>query len=137
GGGGAGQFGGPIGIAVDQNGNIYVPDNSLARVSEFTPGGLFTKAWGWSVLDGLAKLESCTTTCQSGQGSGGAGAMFEPWGAELDAAGNIWVVDQGNDRIDEFDRSGNFRLAFGYGVGNQSSNTFQVCRATCLAGIPG
>jgi hypothetical protein len=36
----------------------------------------FTKAWGWGVLDGASRFETCATTCQSGVIGVGAGQLY-------------------------------------------------------------
>jgi hypothetical protein len=85
----------------------------------------FTKASGWGVLDGKSQLETCTTAtaCQSGVKGGGAGELGGPDtgagdfpnGVAVDGFGDVFVADNGNDRIDEFSPTGAF-AAWGWGV---------------------
>src|SRR3954454_24255343 len=135
-GSGAGQFQTVSGVAVDASGNVFALDDTRHRVSLFSSGGAFTKAFGWGVLDGQLKFETCTTVCVSGQGGDGAGQVNQPFGAVVDASGNLWIADKNNHRIDEFDPAGNFRLAFGWGVATGAA-AFEVCRTTCHFGLNG
>jgi tripartite motif-containing protein 71 len=49
----------------------------------------------------------------------GNGQFSHPSGIARDAAGNVWVVDKGNNRVEEFNESGTFVKAIGTaGTGN-------------------
>jgi hypothetical protein len=59
------------------------------------------------------------TTCEDksefgSQGSGN-GEFEEPWGVAVDGSGNIWVVDRGNRRLEEFSSTGTFTAAYPLG----------------------
>ena len=43
--------------------------------------------------------------------------MRSPWGITIDGAGDVYVTDTGNHRIEKFDREGNFITQWG-GFGN-------------------
>jgi hypothetical protein len=65
-----------------------------------------------------------------------AGECGELKGIALDqSTGHVYVVDQGNARIDEFDSSGSFVRAFGAGVADGTTTAAQVCTATCFKGV--
>jgi len=59
-----------------------------------------------------------------------------PNGVAVDNAGNVFVVDTGNDRVQKFDSDGNFLLMWGWGV-RTGESTFQICPSNCQAGIIG
>lgn len=59
--------------------------------------------------DGRIVLGSSTAE----PGRGVEGEFWQPAGLAVDAAGNIWVADSRNHRIQKFDASGNFITAFG------------------------
>jgi streptogramin lyase/Ca2+-binding RTX toxin-like protein len=62
-----------------------------------------------------------TATYEASIGSSGSGngQLSHPAGVALDAEGNLWVADQGNDRIQEFNEAGEYVSQFGsYGSGN-------------------
>ena len=107
----AGQCLIPRGIAADpESGHLYVADMSNNRIVEFTAWGEFVKAWGWGVKDGSSELQTCTveTTCRSGLLGGGKGQLSSPQGVALDSAGNVYVVDRNNHRVQKFTSAGQF-----------------------------
>jgi DNA-binding beta-propeller fold protein YncE len=96
---------------------------SLAALSPIEPGSVgahlppaFLATWG---SDGAAE-----------------GQFNAPNGVTVDEAGNIYVVDTGNDRVQKFDSDGNFLLMWGWGV-RTGESTFQICPSSCQAGILG
>jgi len=60
-------------------------------------------------------LEACTAEsgCKEGAGGGGAGQLQSPTGVAVDAAGNLYLFEKQNDRVQEFDSAGRFLLMFG------------------------
>ena len=51
------------------------------------------------------------------------GKFFNPAGLAVDSADNIYVVDQNNSRVQEFDSNGNFLLKWGtFGSGDGQFN---------------
>jgi hypothetical protein len=52
------------------------------------------------------------------------------------ATGDVYVADKGNNRIDEFDSSGTFIQAWGWGVAD-GLPMFETCTLSCQAGIAG
>jgi tripartite motif-containing protein 71 len=83
---GGGQFEGPEGIAADSAGNLYVVDNGDSRVEEFTSAGAFLMSFG-----------------SEGASSGtGEGKLKYPEGIAINAAGDVYVADAGNNRIEEW-----------------------------------
>ena len=136
-GGGAGQFDvDPAGVATDSSGDVYVADNGNNRIDEFSAAGAFIKAYGWGVVDGASQFETCTSTCQAGIAGGGAGQLDSPEGVATDSSGDVYVADDGNERIDEFSAAGAFIKAYGWGVSDGASQ-FETCTSTCQAGIAG
>jgi sugar lactone lactonase YvrE len=84
--GGAARFNGPIGVAVDVAGNVYVADADNNRIRKITPGGTV------STLAGQASIGWVDDT--------GVLAKFTgPTGVAVDAAGTVYVADAGNERI--------------------------------------
>ena len=111
-GNGDGQFYFPRGIAVDQeDGAVYVVDMGNHRIQKFDTSTnvlpqLLTK-WGGSSSPGHAS----SALAQE------AGQLRSPWGIVVDGAGDVYVTDTGNHRIEKFDREGNFITQWG-GFGN-------------------
>jgi len=140
-GSGAGQLGGPLGVALDGAGNLYVAEQDNDRISVFAADGTFTRAFGFGVDTGAATFEVCTTasTCQAGIAGGGAGQLSNPEGVALDGAGNLYVDDTFNHRISVFATAGpSFTRAFGFGV-DTGAAAFEVCTtaSTCQMGSSG
>ncbi len=89
----------------------------------------------------LLALGSCASaraaTFGVGIGSESAGEINEGRGVAIDEeTGEVFVVDQLNNRIDVFDRSGAFLRAFGWGVANRTEQ-LQTCTSTCFTGFSG
>lgn len=76
----------PVGLAVDPEGNIYVPDTGNDRIQKLSPTGAPLAQWGTAGT--------------------GAGQFDWPEGIALDAKGNIYVADTRNDRIQELSPAG-------------------------------
>jgi hypothetical protein len=136
---GADQFEGPYGVAINHStGNIYVGDVRNNRIDELNEKGEFVRAFGWGVSNGESKLESCTSTCQTGTVGGGGGQFNESQGVAIDSSGNLWVTDYSNNRVQELNESGGFIKAVGFGV-NNGKNELQTCKTEteCHAGTAG
>jgi DNA-binding beta-propeller fold protein YncE len=150
----AGQLRFPLGIAVQPGlpGNLYVADRGNNRIDEFSPWGEFVRAWGWRVNAEAPeeRLQSCTTEtgCQRGAAGGGTGQFDFPESVALDPAGNVYVVDEENPRVQKFDPEGHFLSMFGYRVNKSAeeegrASEEDVCPApghpgdVCRAGTAG
>lgn len=138
---GAGEMNRPLGIAISPvNHEVYIADRSNQRVDVFSEAGQFLFAWGWDVDESAPamELQTCTlvSECQAGAPGGGDGQMYEPEDVAVSSAGNVYVQDRNNARVDEFSASGQFVLSFGGKVNKNGSN---VCRAgeECQAGVEG
>lgn len=85
-----GRFRYPTGIAVGQN-EVYVADAFNHRIQVFSPEGEYLRQWG-----GI------------GFGVGGSwpGWFFLAKEVALDSAGDVYVVDAFNDRLQKFTRDG-------------------------------
>jgi len=77
-------------VAWDSQGNIFVADGlGNARVAKFTRDGVFVRSWGSRSTDN---------------------SQFKrAHGIAVDANGNVYVGDRGNNRIQVFDNDGNFK----------------------------
>jgi uncharacterized protein (TIGR03437 family) len=78
----------PRGVAVDRAGNVYVAETGHNRMRRISPAGAITT---------IAGNGQC---CYTGDGGLGTAAQLnQPWGVAVDAAGNIYVADSGNNAI--------------------------------------
>jgi len=112
-GGGDGQFNFPEGAGFDNSGNVYVADNANHRIQKFDPDGTLLRMWGWGVLDGSPEFQICTSGCQAGQYGVGDGQFTNPADVAVDAAGNVYVADTNNHRIQKFDSDSSFLFMWG------------------------
>ncbi len=104
----------PWGISINRNtGNVYVTDQANIRVDEFSSNGTFIQAMGWGVRNGANELQTCTSTCRSGIGGSNPGQFSWLAGITIDSSGNLWIVDNGNNRIEEFNEKQEFVQEFG------------------------
>jgi DNA-binding beta-propeller fold protein YncE len=86
-------------LAIDPQGNLWVPDAQAHQFQVFTPDGTFVEAWG---------------TPGSGDGELNLIASGYSYGAAaFDADGNLYVADTGNHRIQKFGPDRNFITAWG------------------------
>ncbi len=95
---GNGQFEFPRNLAFDAQGNMYVADSDNARVEKFDSTGKFLLAWGSKSPDNAI---------------GPAGTFSQIWGLAVDPAGNVYVADTWNHRIQKFDANGKFLTMWG------------------------
>ncbi|MCC6348471.1 MAG: T9SS type A sorting domain-containing protein [Candidatus Eisenbacteria bacterium] len=114
---GDGQFNAPSDVACDAAGNLYVTDYDARRVQKFSGAGA-------PVAEG-APLPVLTI----GAFGGGAGQMNGPWGVGTDDAGNVYVADTQNNRVQKFSATGAYLTQWGaFGTGN---GQFDGPRSVC------
>ena len=102
--GGATQFSGPNGVAVDAAGNVYIADTGNQRIRKITPTGDTTTLAG----NGTAGYVD---------GSGSNTQFRDPNGVAVDAAGNVYVSDFSNHRIRKITPTGATTTLAGNGTG--------------------
>ncbi|MEP6610313.1 MAG: hypothetical protein ABJA76_00460 [Mucilaginibacter sp.] len=104
------SFNQPTGIAVDAGGNVFVGDAGNEIIRKITPDGSTTT---------FAGSDSTGTT----DGPAATASFFHPEGITLDAAGNIYVADAGNNLIRKVS-GGNVSTIAGNKFGATPDNTF-------------
>ncbi len=132
----------PAGIAIDSQGQVYLSDEWLNRISAFDSDGNFVRCWstlqsgdsepnGASgivivgddllyVTDGrshqVRKFSTDGTFLGSwGKLGSGEGELDSPWGITADDEGCIYVADHKNHRVQKFTADGDFMAQIGRG----------------------
>jgi hypothetical protein len=102
-------FSQPTDIAFDRDGNVYIADGmgNNNRIAKFNREGNWVAGWG-----------------QTGTGPGQFNKIM---GIVTDSAGNVYVADAGNRRIQVFDNNGTFKSQIA-GIGSP--------RAICISSGP-
>ncbi|MDE1770423.1 MAG: 6-bladed beta-propeller [Thaumarchaeota archaeon] len=108
---GKGMIDGATSIALDKSGNLYALDNGNPQVVEFSNDGTFIKEWG--SYCNLFHNVGCVDPDGSGPFANGDGQFQDPNGIAIDASGNVYLTDTGNNRVEVFDSSGYFIYKFG------------------------
>jgi hypothetical protein len=97
---GPGQLDAPRGVAIGNDGSIYVADSRNHRIQRFAEDGTLMNSWG-SFADILS-------------GEAPQGTFNEPWGIAIGPDGSVYVTDTWNHRVQKFTAEGNFITMWGY-----------------------
>lgn len=131
------DLGHPLGLAVDAFGVVYVGDERAGSVQMFDSGGHFLRALGRgdgefvlpghiavdpglgvvyvadSGADDVKAFRDGTLVARFGGTGSAAGQLSFPTGVYVSPAGEVFVADQNNDRVQVFGRDGTFLRCFG------------------------
>ena len=95
----------PSGVAVNQNGNLFIADESNNRIRVVETNGIIHTVAGSSA------------TFYSGDGSAATNAeLYAPSGVAIDAIGNLFIADSGNGAIRKVGTNGIISTVAGIGI---------------------
>jgi len=95
------QFNGPVGLAFDTNGNLFVSDANNDIIRKITTNAVVTTFAGMAGSDGSA------------DGNSGSARFRSPAQLAFDHRGNLFVADSFNQTIREITRDGNVSTVSG------------------------
>ena len=108
--GASAQFGFPAGIAIDNQGNLFVADYFNSKIRKITPSGVVSTFAG--------------NGAQGDADGQGANAQFNlPSGIAIDNQDNLFVADAGNNKIRKITPSGVVSTFAGSGVSGDVDGT--------------
>ena len=85
--GAAARFNGITGITIDSSNNLYASDTTNNTIRKITPAGVVTTIAETAGLSGSTDAE------------GSAARFNSPWDIDIDASGNLYIADRGNNLI--------------------------------------
>ena len=94
---GASRLGYPMGVTLDAAGNLYVADSENSRVLQFPDGPSAAAQTTATVVYGQADLQSSAPN--QGSSTPSASSLNSPAGVALDLSGNLFIGDNGNNRV--------------------------------------
>ncbi len=109
----AAQIIGPIGIAFDTSGNLYICDLGNSRIRKVNTAGIISTIAG----TGVAGF--------SGDGGPATSAQLNyPCGLAIDNSGNLYITEEANQRVRKIDASGTITTIAGSGPTGLGVGTF-------------
>jgi sugar lactone lactonase YvrE len=120
----AARFNRPKGLALDENGTLYVADHDNCAIRTISPDG---------VVDTLAGSPG---SCGSTDATGTAARFLAPTGIAVDASGTLYVADTGNHTIRRITATGVVTTLAGQaGTSGSSDGTGSAARFASPWGI--
>jgi len=153
------SFNGPYGMVIDASGNLYVADPANSMVRKITPAGVVSTLTsnfnGPDVaLDAAGNLygvegnmvvrisaAGVVTTLAgsaaqgSANGTGAAASFYSPNGVTVDASGNVYVTDSGNNLVRKITQAGVVTTLAGSGANGATDSTGTAASFGLLAAI--
>ena len=101
----------PGGVTLDNSGNLYISDQLNNRIRKVSYNGIITTVAG-NGTKGYSGDGGLATNAQ----------LYEPVGVAVDASGNLYIADGGNDRVRKVSPSGIITTVVGNGIKGYSGD---------------
>jgi RHS repeat-associated protein len=103
----------PAAVAIDSAGHVFIADYQNNRIQEIDPGGTISTIAGSAT--GAAGY--------SGDGGPATSALLSfPVSVAVDGSGNIYIADQGNNRVQEVTSAGTMKTIAGSATGSYGTS---------------
>ena len=120
------------GLAVDATGAIYLADTLNSRVRKITPDGTITTVAGSHTCVDPAAVAAC----HGGDGGPAVAALLNsPFSVKLDRAGNLYIVDYGDNRVRKVTPTGVISTYAGNGDDSGSGDLGLATAASLISPI--
>ncbi|MBV9819337.1 MAG: hypothetical protein JOZ07_13465 [Solirubrobacterales bacterium] len=96
----------PLGVAAGPDGSVYIADAEANQVYRVTPSGILTQFAGQP--DDVAGPAT--------PGPAASSRLNDPSDVAVDAAGNVYIADTGNDQVDKVTPAGTLSVLAGHGA---------------------
>ncbi len=118
------QLNSPYRVALDAAGNLYISDSGNNRIRMLSPNGIITTVAGNG------------SRSYSGDGGSALSASLDyPEDAVVDAPGNIYIADSGNNLIRKVDTNGNITTIAGNGSPGYSGDGGPATQASLFVPV--
>ncbi|MGZ3764506.1 MAG: NHL repeat-containing protein [Mucilaginibacter sp.] len=112
----------PTAVAVDASGNVYVADQGNNLIRKVTSAGVVTTIAGGGSVG-------------SANGVGSAASFYDVIGIAVDASGNVYISDQGNNLIRKVAADGTVTTFAGSGMAGAADGTGTAASFNTPAGL--
>jgi len=130
------RFNAPIGVAVDTNGNLYLPEVTNNTIRTVKPVGT---SWVVTTVAGLAGHPGSADGTNSAARFNFTSGLYYGCGPAVDSAGNVYVPDAGNNTIRKITPDGTnwvvTTLAGQAGVAGSADGTGSAARFDSPQGV--
>jgi len=121
--GAASAFNHPQGLAIDASGNLYVADAFNNKIRKISSDGTVSSFAGSGAVGALDTAVALAATFSG------------PTGVAVDAAGNVYVADAGNNKIRKITAAGTVSTLAGSGVGSAVEGTGKAATFLTPTGV--
>jgi sugar lactone lactonase YvrE len=118
----AARFFAPTGVATDASGNVYVADNGNNLIRKITPQAVVTTFAGSGIRGSTNAM-------------GAAASFNQPQALAVDAGGNVYVADEGNNLIRKITPAGLVTTVAGSGTSGSANGKGTAASFNGPAGI--